>query len=127
MTITCYPTRCPATRAANPTRVTRVRVARSGRVGCMNWHPDPTQTGHYRWMAARTQKTSNLARFWGWEGSGGRRRIRTLKRVFMLVFGVVVADGRWPEPPKTSAIARVWGWEGSGGRRSEEHTSELQS
>src|SRR6266545_8324920 len=44
---TRYPTRCPDTRAANLTRVTRVRVITPGRVGWSKCHPDPTQTGHY--------------------------------------------------------------------------------
>ncbi len=40
-----YLTRCPATRAANPTRAARVRVITPGRVGYPKCYPDPTQTG----------------------------------------------------------------------------------
>ena len=38
-----YLTRCPATRAANPTRAARVRVITPGRVGYPKCYPDPTQ------------------------------------------------------------------------------------
>src|SRR6266508_5795017 len=78
MTITCYPTRCPATRAANPTRVTRVRVARSGRVGCMNWHPDPTQTGHYSLRNIPTKDNVNvIVRLWTY---GFHKLLESLRR-----------------------------------------------